>query len=201
MKIIYRFIVPLLLLLLLSCTGCGSMLDVRSFMHPDADFSFYQKIGVLPFANQADDALAGEKVTEHFMTEVLINGDLAVVDPGQFNAIVTQVNRAAVSGKTLSLSPDQMNQIAEVAGVQGIFEGIVHEYHMIQLGGEQYPVISLTVKFVDAPTGTVVWQSNVTARGGPNLPIVSFGESFLLGELTQKVVRQVVKDFYDKAGI
>jgi hypothetical protein len=59
----------------------------------------------------------------------------------------------------------------------------------------------MTVKFVDAPTGTVVWQSNITARGGPNLPIVSIGESFLLGELTQKVVRKVVKDFYKKADI
>ncbi|MCK5069728.1 MAG: hypothetical protein KAR01_04270 [Desulfocapsa sp.] len=199
MKIIQRCTIYLLLILL--GTGCGSMLDVRSFMHPEADFSFYQRVGVLPFANQADDALAGEKVTEHFMTEVLINGDLAVMDPGQFNAVVNQVARLPVAGKTLGLSPDQLTQISEVAGVQGIFEGIVHEYRMIQLGGEQYPVISMTVKFIDAPTGTVVWQSNITARGGPNLPIVSIGESFLLGELTQKVVREVVDDFYDKADI
>lgn len=199
MKIIQRCTVYLLLMLL--GTGCGSMLDVRSFMHPEADFSFYQRVGVLPFANQADDALAGEKVTEHFMTEVLINGDLEVMDPGQFNAVVNQVARLPAAGKTLGLSPDQLTQISEVAGVQGIFEGIVHEYRMIQLGGEQYPVISMTVKFIDAPTGTVVWQSNITARGGPNLPIISIGESFLLGELTQKVVKEVVDDFYDKADI
>jgi hypothetical protein len=199
MKTIQRCTIIFLLTLL--GTGCGSMLDVRSFMHPEADFSFYQKVGVLPFANQTDDALAGEKVTEHFMTEVLINGELEVMDPGQFQAVVTQVGRSAAPGKTLGLSPDQLGQIADISGVQGIFEGIVHEYSMIQLGGERYPVISMTVKFVDAPTGTVVWQSNITARGGPNLPIVSIGESFLLGELTQKVVRKVVKDFYKKADI
>lgn len=199
MKIILQWTV--FALLVLFGTGCSSMIDVRSFMHPEADFSFYQKVGVLPFANQSDDAMAGEKVTEHFLTEVLINGDLEVMDPGQFNAVVSQINRAAVAGKTLALSPDQLEQIADISGVQGIFEGIVHEYGMIQLGGEQYPVISMTVKFLDAPTGTLVWQSNITARGGPNLPIVSIGESFMLGELTQKVMEKVVKDFYDKAGI
>lgn len=190
-----------LILLVLLGTGCSSMIDARSFMHPEADFSFYQKVGVLPFANQTDDAMAGEKVTEHFLTEVLINGDLEVMDPGQFNAVVAQLGRSAAPGKTLALSPDQLAQIADISNVQGIFEGIIHEYRMIQLGGEQYPVISMTVKFIDAPTGTVVWQSNITARGGPNLPIVSIGESFLLGELTQKVVKKVVKDFYNKADI
>ncbi len=199
MKFIKQCAVFMLLVLL--GTGCSSMIDARSFMHPEADFSFYQQVGVLPFANQTDDDQAGDKVTEHFLTEVLINGDLAVLDPGQFNAVVSKMGRSAQPGKTLALSPEQFAEIADIAKVQGIFEGIVHEYHMIQLGGERYPAISMTVKFIDAPTGTIVWQSNVTARGGPNLPIVSIGESFLLGELTQKVVKKVVKDFYNKADI
>jgi hypothetical protein len=185
--------------LMIACTGCNSMIDTRSFIHPDADFSYYQKVGVLPFSNQSEDRLAGEKVTEHFMTELLIKGQLEVMDPGQFNAMVTQVLRGAVSGTSAEFTPAEVTQIANVAGVQGIFMGIVHEYRMTQLGGEQYPVISMTVKFIDAQTGKVVWQSNVNAQGGPNLPIVSIGETFLLGAMTQKVSREVVKDFADKA--
>ena len=185
--------------LIVACTGCSSMIDMRSFIHPEADFSYYQKVGLLPFSNQSEDRLAGEKVTEHFMTELLINGELEVMEPGQFNAVVTQVMRGAVSGSSPEFTPAQLTQIAGVAGVQGIFMGIVHEYKMTQLGGEQYPVISLTAKFIDAQTGTVVWQNNVNARGGPNLPIVSIGETFLLGAMTQKVSKKVVKDFYKKA--
>lgn len=189
----------MLFFLTVTLVGCGSMTDYRSFIHPDADFSFYQKVGVLSFSNQAEDPLAGEKLTEHFMTELLIRGELAVMDPGQFNGVIAQVAKTRAPISTLQLSPDQLNQVAEIAEVQGIFMGTVHDYKMIQLGGEQYPLISMTLKFIDAPTGTVAWQNSVTAVGGPNLPIVSIGETFTLGHLTQKVARDLAKDFYEKA--
>lgn len=184
--------------LALLISGCSTLTDSRSFMHPGADFSYYQKIGVLPFANQATDQLAGEKVTEHFMTELLIEAEgLEVMDPGQFNAVSFQVTRGRSDPQMLS--PSELKQIGEIAGVQGIFLGILHQYEMIGLGGEQYPVMSMTLKFIDASTGTVVWQNNTTTRGGPYLPIISVGESFLLGELTQKVCKHVVRDFFRKA--
>lgn len=189
----------MIVLLLLSAAGCGTMTDSRSFVHFDADFSFYKKVGVITFNNQATDALAGEKVTEHFMTELLMHGGLEVMDPGQFNGVIAQVAKSNAAASSLALSPDNLSQIAQVAGVQGIFMGVVHEYAMIQLGGEQYPMISMTLKFIDAPTGTVAWQNSITTVGGPNLPIVSIGETFTLGQLTQKVCRILADDFYDKA--
>lgn len=191
--------VAALLPAVLAMAGCASLIDARSFVNPQADFSYYSKVGLLPFRNQAEDRLAGEKVTEHFMTELLIAGELEVMDPGQFNAVVAQVARTNAPASTLELGVQQLSQIASVAGVQGIFTGTVHEYKMIQLGGDQYPMISMTAKFLDAPTGTVVWQNSVSATGGPNLPIVSVGETFTLAELTQKVCRAAVKDFYKKA--
>lgn len=187
------------MVLLLLATGCSSLVDSRSFVNRRADFSFYQKVGFLPLRNHADDRLAGEKVTEHLMTELLIAGDLEVIDPGQFSAVVAQVTRSSAPGASLELSPEQLTQIATVAGVQGIFMGTVHDYRMIPIGGEQYPLISMTVKFVDAPTGTVAWQNSINITGGPFLPIVSVGETFTLGELTQKACRTVVKDFHRKA--
>lgn len=187
------------ILLVLISAGCGSLTDIRSFMHEEADFSFYQKVGLLPFKNLAEDRLAGEKVTEHFMTELLIKGELEVMDTGQFNAVVAQVARRSSPDSAPELTPSQLSQLAGVAGVQGIFSGTIHEYKMIQLGGEQYPMISMTVKFIDAPTGKVVWQSSVTATGGPNLPIVSIGEEFTLGHLSQKIAREVTRDFFKKS--
>ncbi|HEY6006057.1 MAG TPA: hypothetical protein VIV57_24465 [Anaeromyxobacter sp.] len=185
--------------MLLVSAGCASLVDSRSFVNPQADFTVYKKVGLLPFRNQAEDRLAGEKVTEHFMTELLIAGEHDVMDPGQFNAIVGQVTKSNAPVSAAELSPTHLGQIATVAGIQGIFMGTVHEYRMIPLGGEQYPVISMTVKFVDAPTGTVAWQHSINITGGPYLPIVSVGETFTLGELTQKACRAVVKDFYRKA--
>jgi hypothetical protein len=189
----------ILSLLIITFTGCSSLIDSRSFIHPDADFSFYQKVGLLPFKNFADDKLAGEKVTEHFMTELLIRGELEVMDPGQFNAVAAQVAGVAVQVSMVDMTPAQIAQIAGLADIQGIFTGTIHDYKMIQLGSEQYPMISMTVKFIDALTGKVVWQNSVTAIGGPNLPIISIGEEFTLGQLSQKVSKEVVEDFSEKA--
>lgn len=189
----------LLLLTIFGAPGCSSLVNTRSFLNPQADFGFYKKVGLLPFRNQAEDRLAGEKVTENFMTELLIAGELDVMDPGQFNAVVAQVVRSNAPVSTLDLTPAQLSQVANVAGVQGIFTGTVHDFKMIQLGGDQYPMISMTVKFIDAPTGTVAWQGSINATGGPNLPIVSIGETFTLGELSQKSCAIVVKDFFRKA--
>lgn len=182
--------------LLMTTAGCGSLIESRSFINPNADFTFYTRVGLLPFNNLSDDRLAGEKMTEVFMTELLIGGGLDVMDPGQFNTVVAQVlkTNAPIAGQ--ELSPAQLTQIAEIARVQGIFMGTIHDYKMLQIGGEQYPLIAMTVKFIDAPTGTVAWQSSTSATGGPNFPIISIGETFTLGALGQKVSKKVVRTFY-----
>lgn len=190
-------LIPFLLTALtLAVSGCSSLMESRSFINPNADFTFYNRVGLLPFTNLSDDRLAGEKMTDVFMTELLIGGGLEVMDPGQFNTVVAQVlkTRGQVSGQ--ELSPAQLTQIADLAGVQGIFMGTVHDFKMIQIGGDQYPLISMTVKFIDAPTGTVAWQNSTSATGGPNFPILSIGETFTLGAMGQKVCKKVVKNFY-----
>lgn len=191
----------LVLSLLTTCLGCSSLMDSRSFASPQADFSFYKRVGLIPFRNMAEDRLAGEKMTEHFMTELLIAGELDVMDPGQFNAVVSQIAKTGGQVAGVELSTEQLTQIADIAKVQGIFTGTVQEYKMVQIGGDQYPMITLTVKFIDAPTGTVAWQHTINATGGPNLPIVSIGETFTLGAMSQKVCEKVVKDFLKKAAL
>ena len=190
-----------MLFILVLGAGCSSLKDSRSFINPQADFSFYKKVGMLPFANLAEDRLAGEKMTEHFMTELLIAGEVEVMDPGQFNAVVAQVAKTNAGVAGIELSPAMLSQVGDFAKVQGIFMGKVHDYRMVQIGGDQYPLISMTVKLIDAPTGTVVWQNSVTSTGGPNLPIVSIGETFTLGSLSQQVCEAIVKDFFKKAFI
>ncbi len=188
-------LISCILIALIMTAGCGSLIESRSFINPNADFSFYNRVGLLPFNNLSDDRLAGEKMTEVFMTELLIGGGLDVMDPGQFNTVVAQVLKTNAPIAGLELSPAQLTQIAELAKVQGIFMGTVHDYKMIQIGGDQYPLVTMTVKFIDAPTGTVAWQNSTNATGGPNFPIISVGETFTLGALGQKVCRKVVRNF------
>lgn len=185
----------LLLLPLLVTSGCGGISSSRVYINPQADFSFYRRVAVLPFRNMTEDMLAGEKMTDAFLTELLILGDLEVMDIGQFKSVVAQVAR----GNVYDLSAAQLLQIGDLAKVQGVFTGTIQDYKMISVGGESYPLISVTFKFLDAPTGTLVWQYNASIAGGPKLPIVTFGETFTLAEMGPKVCGVAVKEFYKKA--
>ena len=70
---------------------------------------------------------------------------------------------------------------------------------MVRVGQAEYPIISLNIRMIDVPTGTVVWMTSFNEKGGPKFPIISIGETHTLGELTQKACRKVVSNFIKKA--
>jgi TolB-like protein len=184
----------LALLILLGCAG-----GPRIYLNPEADMSFYQKVGVVPFTNLTADRFAGEKMTSTFVTELLITEKFDVIERGEFDHVVQQVRSSTGGSPSTELTADQLRAIGEQAGVNGIIEGAVREYEMIRLGQGTYPLISFSVKLVDAPTGRVVWESGYTVRGGPKLPIIGLGETHTLSRLAQKVCRKVVRKFVRKA--
>jgi TolB-like protein len=184
-------------LALLAFLACGG--GPRSYLNPEADISFYEKIGVVPFINLTSDRFAGEKITSTFVTELLITEKFEVVERGEFDHIVGQVRGSTGGSPSQELTSAQLAAIGEQAGVNGIIEGVVREYEMIRVGQGTYPLISFNVKLVDAPTGRVVWESSYSAKGGPKLPVVGWGETHTLSELAQKACRKVVREFARKA--
>jgi len=197
MKIKKAWIVLGFLLAGMILLGCAA--GPRIYLNPEADMSFYQKVGVVPFINLTRDRFAGEKMTNTFMTELLITKKFDVVERGEFEHIVRQVRASAGTSPAEELTSAELKAIGEQAGVNGIIEGVVKEYEMIRIGQGSYPLISFSVKLVDAPTGKVVWKSSYSIRGGPKLPIISVGETYTLGELAQKACRKVVRKFVRKA--
>ena len=161
--------------------------------------SFYERIGVVPFINLTSDRFAGEKITSTFVTELLITEKFEVVERGEFDHIVGRVRSSTGGSSSQELTGEQLAAVGEQAGVNGIIEGVVKEYEMIRVGQGTYPLISFNVKLVDAPTGRVVWESSYSAKGGPKLPLVGWGETHTLSELAQKACRNVVREFAGKA--
>ena len=182
------------LLIFFSCAA-----GPRSYLNPEADMSFYEKIGVVPFINLTSDRFAGEKVTSTFVTELLITQKFEILERGEFNHIVDQVRSSTGGSPSQELTGEQLASIGEKAGVNGIIEGVVREYEMVRVGQSTYPLISFNVKLVDAPTGRVVWESSYSVKGGPKLPVVGWGETHTLSELAQKACRNVVREFARKA--
>jgi hypothetical protein len=89
-----------LLLFFINCSGPST------FINKEADWTFYKKIGVLPFVNLSPDRFAGEKVQSAFITELYLTTKFDVVEPGEFNARVAEVLKSTGAQISQDLSAD-----------------------------------------------------------------------------------------------
>lgn len=179
----------LLLVSLLSCAG-GTM-----YINEEADLGYYTRVGVIPFANMTSETNASDKVTSTFVTELLMLDAVSVANMGDFQKVTKAVVPQQTPSLLLELNSEQTRIIGEQAGVEGIFVGAVKDYSMVRAGQDQYPLVTVLVRFIDCPTGQVVWSYEVTKQGGPKFPIFSFGETHTLGEMTIKVCHEVAQSF------
>ena len=180
-------------IILISLCGCGSTL--RVYLHPQTDIGGLKKVAVIPFSNLSADHFAGERVTNAFITELLIKTNVEIVDEGELSKGLKDVGIDLGSASNLqkSLDVDKLQKLGKSLGVHGIVMGSVDQYDMARIGTESYPVITLTVRLVDVETGGIMWMSSCSKKGGPgSIPFISAGEVYTLSELTQKVARKIV---------
>ncbi|MBI3008693.1 MAG: hypothetical protein HYY56_04170 [Candidatus Omnitrophica bacterium] len=183
----------LLIIVLIFLCGCGSAL--RVYLHPQTDIGGIKKVAVVPFSNLSADHFAGERVTNAFITELLIRTNVEIVEEGELVKGLKEIGIDHGSGVNLEKSLDvaKLQKLGKSLGAQGIVLGSVDQYDMVRIGAESYPVITLTVRLLDVETGGIMWMSSFSKKGGPgSIPFISAGEVYTLSELTQKVARQIV---------
>lgn len=187
---------------LILLTGCGA--TSRVFVHPNTDMGYIKRVAVIPFENLTNEKYAGEKVSQVFLSEMLIAKDFDIVEPGEVNKALQSVeangNGSALFGPEGASNLDlvKLQKITGQLNCQALVIGSVTSYEMVRVGQEQYPQISLNVRLVDGKTGTIIWMSSFTKRGGPGVPFIGFGEKYTLSELTQDVCRNIVGEISKK---
>lgn len=183
----------ILLLTILFTGSCAPPPPV--FTSPDADFAFYEHVGIIPFSNLTNDRNAAEKVTSSFTTELLMQDVVEIVNSGDFFKSV----RATIQGERTNypeeLTSEEAMTLGKNAKVEGILVGAVHDYAMIRVGSDEFPLVGITLRFYDCQSGKIVWSYEITRRGGPKFPIFSFGETHTLGDMTTKVCRAAAEAF------
>ena len=179
----------MIIMALCSCAG------QHPYVNHEADFSVYQSVGVIPFSNLSSERSASDKVSSSFVSELLLAKDIRVAGMGDFLRIFHSVTKEERANWLDGLSAAEAKSIGDSAKVQGIFVGALKDYSMVRSGQEEFPLVSLSVRFIDCQSGQVVWSNEITEKGGPKLPIVSFGETHTLGEMTTKVCRKLVASF------
>jgi TolB-like protein len=167
--------------------GCAGN---RTFLHPEADLSFYEKVGVVPFATLGADRLAGDKMSSVFTTHLMVSRRFEVAEPGIFlGAYAEQVG--TTGAPPIGLTQEKLKPISEKTGVQGVFEGTVRDFDFTR-GNTPRPIISVEIRLVDVGTGRVVWSTSVTRVGKPWIPILGLGGAKTLAELAEDVAETLV---------
>lgn len=166
-------------------TGCRSM-PPATYVHPNYDFSRVKKVAVLPLENLTSDQSAGEKLRKVVITELLATGIVDVVEPGQVNRILAQQN---IQNPT-ALLPEDFKKLAAAVNAELLVVGSVEAYDRVAVGGVQAPEVTLTLRGVDADTGTVVWATSHT-EGGATVAARLFG---LTGDSLSEVARKAAHE-------
>lgn len=188
-EITVRAVLGLAGVMLLSCT------PVPEYINPEADFAFYQTVGVIPFSNLTSDRQAAEKVTSSFTTELLMHEEITVVNSGDFFKEVREVIKGERTNHPEEFTSEEALALGKAAQVNGVFVGAVRDYGMVRIGSDEFPLVGIIVRLYDCQSGKIVWSCEITRRGGPKFPIFSFGEVHTLGEMTTKVCREAAGRF------
>jgi len=167
----------------------------RGYVNPEADFAFYQHVGVIPFSNLTGDRTAAEKVTSSFTTELLMQDAVQVSNSGDFFKAVKDAIKGERTNYPEEFTSEEAMVLGKAAQVEGVFVGAVHEYGMVRVGSDEFPIVGILVRLFDCQSGKVVWSYEINRRGGPKFPIFSFGETHTLGDLTTKICREAASNF------
>ncbi|HSD50541.1 MAG TPA: CsgG/HfaB family protein [Candidatus Methylomirabilis sp.] len=167
--------------------GCGSTTPA-TYVHPNYDFSRVKKVAVLPLENLTPDQTAGEKMRKFVITELLATGIVDVTESGQVNRLLALQNIQ----NPAAMIPDEFKKIGVGIGVQMLVIGSVETYERVQVGGVQAPEVTLTLRGVDAESGTIVWSTTYT-QGGATVAARLFGlTGDSLSEVAMKAAHEAV---------
>ncbi|MBI5118299.1 hypothetical protein HZA56_17625 [Candidatus Poribacteria bacterium] len=159
----------------------------QSFRHPDADLSAITRVAVIPFDNYTGTQFAAEKVTTIYITALLMDIDVDVVEPGEVSRVLRESN--ITGGK---LSQDDVRKIGNSLKADTLIFGTVLEYGQERVRNETYPVVSVNVRWVDVNTGTIIFMGTASDEGSPKVPVVDVGQEQLFSVLTQRVCHKLI---------
>lgn len=147
--------------LLLLASGWGCAPGLSSYVRSDADFSHVRRAAVLPFQNLSQDLHAGTRLQSVFMSAVLQEGTLALVDLGE---TLDAMNRLRLNVDA-ALTPDQITALGKELQVDALFLGTVEEYGLERMSNDRVYVVTASFSLVETETGSTVWKAQAHRDG------------------------------------
>ncbi len=171
--------------------GCGSGSHV--FVHPDYNFSYLERVAVVPFENLTNDQGAAARATRLFISDLLAAKAFDIVEPGE----VSQALQKYGATQTAELTGDQIRELGKTLSVQALIFGSLGESAGSRGGSSGPTVMTLVVRTVETEKGVTIWSGSSSA-GGRGFWASLFGtsgpsESEVMRRCVEKSVRSMLK--------
>lgn len=192
--------VALLVLLLAAAVlpGCVSELEGSVYVHPNADLGIYQRVAVLPLENLTNERFAAERVRDILNVELAALGLFEVVDSGEVNRVLAARDLRPESIPLLG--PQALSEVAAELKVQGVLLGTVLEMGEQRTSTFSAPEVSISLRLIDAQSGTVAWSVTDARKGLPlGTRLFGVGEKSQT-EVVRELVRELMAELYRAAG-
>ena len=132
-----------------------------TFVHPNYNFGFVERVAVIPFENLTDDRGASARMSRYFVSELLAVEVFEVVEPGE----VTEAMGLVGSLRVGELTREQIVAVGRELRAQALFLGSVTESSSIRSGSHTDNIVTLDVRLVETETGSVIWATTMTESG------------------------------------
>jgi len=188
MQFINRLAVLVLILLAFATAGCTRGMRPTKFTNADYNFSFLEKVAVLPLLNLSEDRQAGSRTTRILITELLSTGAVDVVEPGETLAALNKIASGDPTPTT-----EQIIALGKALNVQAVLQGTVAQSGASRAGTVMIPVVTLDVHMLETESGQVVWAATHTERGGAAGAALLGTGSEPISQTTRRCARRVIK--------
>jgi len=152
----YRLALAFMAALLVSA-GCAG-LGPTTFIHPEYNFAFVERVAVIPFENLSGDQGAGSRASRLFVNELLAAEAFDVVEPGEVALALDNMGLV----RTADLTREQIITLGLQLKAQGLFLGSVGESGINRSGSSGSSVVTISARLVEAETGVTIWSSTNT---------------------------------------
>ena len=188
MSLARKFIFLLVILEFIS--ACSSATTPHAYVRKNHDQPGVKKVAIFSFHNNTMIAEASKIVTGAFVASLVKTKKFKVEFPGNIKSFLVNERIIVRTGVDL----DTIKRMGRRLGVDAVIMGRIEEF----VGMEEkkkgvIPVVSISSRLVDVRTGKILWMAQHRRTGDDYIKVLDFGKVRSVGELTQKVVLEMIE--------
>ena len=188
MSLTRKFIFLLVILEFIS--ACSSATTPYAYVRKNHDQPGVKKVAIFSFHNNTMIAEASKIVTGAFVASLVKTKKFNVEFPGNIKSFLVSERIIVRTGVDL----DTIKRMGRRLGVDAVIMGRIEEF----VGMEEkkrgvIPVVSISSRMVDVRTGKILWMAQHRRTGDDYIKVLDFGKVRSVGELTKKMVLEMIE--------